>query len=33
MDFSFSPEQEAIREAIFKLCAQYGDKYWLKKDK
>lgn len=33
MDYSFSPEQEAIREAIFKLCAQFGDDYWLKKDK
>ena len=33
MDFLFSPEQETIREAIFKLCAQYGDEYWLKKDK
>ena len=32
MDFSFSPDQEAIREAVFKLCAQFSDDYWLKKD-
>ncbi|MGD0074760.1 MAG: acyl-CoA dehydrogenase family protein [Candidatus Binataceae bacterium] len=32
MDFSFSPEQEAIRENIFKICAKFGDDYWLKKD-
>jgi acyl-CoA dehydrogenase len=33
MDFSFTPEQERIREAVAKLCAQFGDEYWLKKDK
>jgi len=33
MDFGFSPEQDAIREAIGKICAQFGDDYWLKKDK
>src|SRR5574339_482253 len=33
MDFAFSPEQEAIREAIAKICARFGDDYWLKKDK
>ncbi len=33
MDFGFSPEQDAIREAITKICAQFGDDYWLKKDK
>src|SRR3989338_6050153 len=32
MDFSLSPDQEAIREAVFKLCAQFSDDYWLKKD-
>jgi len=33
MDFSFTPDQERIREAVAKLCAQFGDEYWLKKDK
>ncbi|MGH8674073.1 MAG: acyl-CoA dehydrogenase family protein [Burkholderiales bacterium] len=33
MDFSFTPEQERIREAVAKLCAQFGDEYWLKKDR
>ena len=33
MDFGFTPEQDAIREAIAKICAQFGDDYWLKKDK
>jgi acyl-CoA dehydrogenase len=33
MDFAFTPEQQRIREAIGKLCAQFGDEYWLKKDK
>ncbi len=33
MDFAFTPEQDAIREAIGKICAQFGDDYWLKKDK
>jgi len=33
MDFSFTPEQEAIREAIARICARFGDDYWLKKDK
>ena len=33
MDFGFTPEQDAIREAIGKICAQFGDDYWLKKDK
>jgi acyl-CoA dehydrogenase len=33
MDFSFTPEQDAIREAIAKICARFPDEYWLKKDK
>jgi len=32
MDFNFTPEQEAIRESIFKICAKFGDDYWLNKD-
>ncbi len=33
MDFSFSADQEGIREAVFKLCAKFGDDYWLRKDR
>jgi acyl-CoA dehydrogenase len=33
MDFSFTPEQQRIREAIAKLCAGFGDDYWLERDR
>ena len=33
MDFSFTPEQQAIRDAIEKICVRFGDDYWLAKDK
>jgi acyl-CoA dehydrogenase len=33
VDFAFTPEQQRIREAIGKLCTQFGDEYWLKKDR
>ena len=33
MDFSLSAEQEAIRAAVGKICAQFGDDYWLEKDR
>jgi acyl-CoA dehydrogenase len=33
MDFAFTDEQEAIREAIARICARFPDEYWLKKDK
>ena len=33
MDFAPTPEQERIREAVAKLCAQFGDEYWLKHDR
>src|ERR1041384_665226 len=33
MDFSLSPEQERIREAIGRLCAVFDDDYWLEHDK
>ncbi len=32
MNFEFSEQQEAIREAIGKICAQFGDDYWLARD-
>ena len=33
MNFAFSEEQDAIREAIERICARFPDEYWLKKDK
>lgn len=33
MNFSFSREQETIREAVFSLCERFKDDYWLNKDK
>jgi len=33
MDFSPSPDQEALREAIARICAGFGDEYWLARDK
>src|SRR5919108_192297 len=33
MDFSLSPEQERIRDAIGKLCERFDADYWLAHDK
>ena len=33
MDFALSENQEAIREAVAKVCSQFDDAYWLKKDR
>lgn len=33
MDFSLSPEQEELRGAIGRICAGFGDDYWLARDK
>ena len=33
MDFSFTPEQEQIRDAIGKICARFPDEYWLARDR
>lgn len=32
MDFALTDDQEAIRDAIQKICANFDDAYWLKKD-
>ena len=32
MDFDLSPEQEALREGVQRICAQFDDDYWLNKD-
>jgi acyl-CoA dehydrogenase len=33
MDFSLSPDQERIREAIAKLCARFDAEYWRTRDR
>jgi len=33
MDFSLTQQQESIREAIERICARFGDEYWLEKDR
>ncbi len=32
MDFSYTEEQRAIRENVARICAEYGDDYWYRKD-
>ena len=32
MNFEFTEQQEAIREAISRICSQFGDDYWLARD-
>ncbi|MGY4298917.1 alkylation response protein AidB-like acyl-CoA dehydrogenase [Bradyrhizobium sp. i1.4.4] len=32
MDFALTDQQEAIRDAIAKICEDFPDAYWLKKD-
>lgn len=32
MSIDFTPEQEQIREAVARLCADFGDDYWLARD-
>jgi acyl-CoA dehydrogenase len=32
MDFSFSAEQLALRDAVTRICAKYDDDYWLARD-
>ena len=33
MDFALTPEQAEIREQMLKLCAGFGDEYWLRQDR
>ncbi|GGB91953.1 acyl-CoA dehydrogenase [Novosphingobium endophyticum] len=33
MDFSFTEDQQNIREAVLKHCSQFSDEYWLEKDR
>ena len=32
MDISLSPEHEAIRDSVAKICDRFGDEYWSAKD-
>jgi acyl-CoA dehydrogenase len=32
MDFTLTEEQRAIRESVARICAQFGDDYWYRKD-
>jgi acyl-CoA dehydrogenase len=32
MDFSLSAEQQQIRDSVLKLCARFGDDYWMERD-
>jgi acyl-CoA dehydrogenase len=33
LDFSLTPDQEGIRDAVLKICARFGDDYWLERDR
>jgi acyl-CoA dehydrogenase len=33
VDFQLTHDQEAIRDAIAKICARFGDDYWLARDR
>jgi acyl-CoA dehydrogenase len=33
VDFSLTPDQESIREAVLKICSQFTDDYWLERDR
>jgi acyl-CoA dehydrogenase len=33
IDFALSPDQEAVRDAIAKICARFDEDYWLKRDR
>src|SRR3954462_8710406 len=33
MDFALTDNQEAIREAIARICSDFDDAYWLKRDR
>lgn len=33
MDFSFSAEQESLRDAVQQICDRYPDEFWLERDR
>ena len=33
MHFKLTPEQEAIRDSVAKICSRFDDAYWLERDR
>ena len=33
MDFAFTPDQLALRDAVSRICDRYPDDYWLERDR
>ena len=33
MDFTLTDAQREIREQVLRLCARFGDDYWLERDR
>ena len=33
MDFEFTPDQQALRAAVSRICERYPDEYWLERDR
>ncbi len=33
MDFALTDDQQAVRDAVARICERFGDDYWLKKDR
>ena len=33
MDFALTEEQQALREAVARICARFDDQYWLERDR
>ena len=33
VDFSLTPDQQNIRDAILKHCSRFPDEYWLERDR
>ncbi len=33
MEFSLTPERQAIRDNVGKVCADFADDYWLEHDR
>lgn len=33
MDFQLSSDQQAVRDAVARICARFGDDYWLERDR
>ena len=33
MDFEFTPDQLALRDAVSRICERYPDEYWLERDR